>query len=174
MELFGEWVEPGWLNTIFRVVESHPQHTFIFLTKRPENLARWSPFPPNCWVGYSATDSPTAWNGMAEMVNNHVQAKVKFASFEPLLGEIGSRMMSTYAEYGINWLIIGQQTPASPKTAPKIEWIREIVEASDKAGIPVFLKNNLSDMELPWNGDYYYEHGDTLTDKLRQEFPEVK
>ena len=40
---------------------------------------------------------------------------------------------------------------------PKIEWIKEIVDAADKAGIPVFEKNNLSAL---------------LNRPLRQEFPE--
>jgi hypothetical protein len=42
---------------------------------------------------------------------------------------------------GIGWLIIGTQT--NPYKPPEIEWVREIVEAADKARIPVFLKDNL-------------------------------
>ena len=76
---------------------------------------------------------------------------------------------------GIDWVIIGAQTPFSKKTAPKIEWVKEIVEAADKAGVPVFLKENLKplfkiekdDFEVPnWAGSGIY--GSTM---LRQEFP---
>ncbi len=42
---------------------------------------------------------------------------------------------------GISLVIIGSQT--RPTVMPEIEWVQEIVEACDKAGIPVFLKNNL-------------------------------
>ncbi len=52
--------------------------------------------------------------------------------------------MSKLSDAGISWLIVGQCTPVKASTSPKIEWVREIVEAADKAGIPVFLKNNLS------------------------------
>jgi len=51
--------------------------------------------------------------------------------------------MSKLNDAGITWLICGQQTPIKKATMPKIEWISEIVEACDNAGIRVFLKNNL-------------------------------
>ncbi len=65
----------------------------------------------------------------------------------------------------------------------KIEWVRDIVEAADKAGVPVFLKDNLKPLfasealkqvKLPnfmipeWAGKTSgaYRH-------LRQEFPQA-
>ena len=42
---------------------------------------------------------------------------------------------------GISWVILGAAT--SPYRAPKIEWVNEICEAANKAGVPVWLKNNL-------------------------------
>jgi len=60
---------------------------------------------------------------------------------------------------GINWLIIGAQT--KPSVYPKKVWVREITEACDKAGIPVFHKNNLrSIFPIP-------------TSTLRQEMPDA-
>ena len=32
-------------------------HRFYLLTKQPQNLAKWSPFPENCWVGVTATNT---------------------------------------------------------------------------------------------------------------------
>ncbi len=143
MELFGEWIPDEYYDYIWGMVKAKPQHTFIFLTKRPENLAKWSPFLPNCWVGVSSSDNEMAFNASCNLIL--VKAKVKFVSFEPLLGRIGNAVLDLLTDKrGINWVIIGQQTPVSAKTAPKIEWVKEIVEVADKAGIPVFLKNNLS------------------------------
>lgn len=51
--------------------------------------------------------------------------------------------MSKLKDAGITFVIIGQQTPIRKATMPKLEWVREIVEACDKAGVPVFLKDNL-------------------------------
>ena len=47
---------------------------------------------------------------------------------------------------GVNWVIIGQQTPPSKKTSPKLEWIDEIEDACRKASIPYFEKNNLKSL----------------------------
>ncbi len=163
MELFGDWVKEDWLSEIFNFISEYWQHTFIFLTKQPQNLAKWSPLPDNCWVGTSVTHEGYGADnhGCAGSITSleDIDAKVKFVSFEPLL----SGIQPSFIEF-VNWVIIGQQTPVSKKTQPKIEWIQEIVKAADKAKVPVFLKNNLRCRELlsqswAWGND-----------KLRQEF----
>jgi len=76
--------------------------------------------------------------------------------------------MSKLKDAGINWVIIGAQT--KPYKPPKIEWVEEIVKACDKAGIPVFLKDNLKPLLQPlmtapnmsWFGNTF---------GLRQEMP---
>ncbi len=161
MELFGDWIKPAWIRDILQVVSALPWHTFIFLTKQPQNLTKWSPFPENCWVGVTATNEDTwieALHGLYDY-----EARVKFISFEPLLNRIILRNLNLLDPKIINWIIIGQQTPPSVKTQPKIEWIREIVEAAGKAKIPVFLKDNLAPLMLK---------GKTAFCKLKQEFPE--
>ena len=69
---------------------------------------------------------------------------------------------------GISWVIIGSQT--KPTKHPPIEAVQEIVEACDKAGIPVFLKNNLRDLLVPdaLMDDVFWESEKA---KLRQEMP---
>ena len=136
---------------IYYVVESCPQHTFLFLTKQPQNLIRWSPFPDNCWVGVSATGSLMLGKAIAHL--SGIEAKIKYISFEPLLEDIvyeGDvvKVASLLNRTGINWVIIGAQT--KPYKPPKIEWVQEIVEAADEAGIPVFLKRNLEPL-LPFD-----------------------
>ena len=178
MELFGDWIKPEWLEYIFEYCRSAPKHIHIFLTKQPQNLIKWSPFPDNCWVGVSATNNYDIINSIGYL--GMTKARVKFISIEPLLSwdtftsEIALKYLSL-----INWLIIGQRTPVSKKTEPKIGWIKEIVEAADKAGLPVFLKNNLKplldyfpnaiwaweDEPVGINPDYFPEPA------LRQEFP---
>lgn len=84
-------------------------------------------------------------------------------------------MPNKLEEAGISWVILGSQT--MPTVMPKIEWVREIVEACDKAGIPVFIKNNLADafgisnspcFKRLINKDYNYHTG---SHQLRQELP---
>jgi len=154
MELFGDWVKPEWMKFILKwTAIAYPWNTYIFLTKRPENLAKWSPFPDNCWVGVSVTNHEQ-WEEATKGLRK-IEASVKFYSFEPLLHRIGLEFYDF--DEGIGWIILGQQTPVKASTAPKLEWIREIVAAADKAKIPVFEKNNLQDL---------------LQRPLRQEFPE--
>ena len=52
--------------------------------------------------------------------------------------------MNKLQEAGVSWVVIGSQT--KPTKPPKIEWVQEIVEAADRAGVPVFLKDNLLEL----------------------------
>jgi len=145
IELFGEWVKPEWMNCILEHCKHNPQHTFIFLTKKPENLYKWSPFPPNVWVGASATSYKMFAYALEHL--SGIEANVRFISIEPMLDRMNIPLLEDVLNNcGINWVIIGQQTPVSKKTMSRIEWVKEIVNACDTAGIPVFLKNNLKEM----------------------------
>jgi protein gp37 len=152
MELFGPWVEPDLIPSVLQsVVAPYPQRTFIFLTKLPQELQKHNPWPENCWVGCSIPKD----EGTPLLHMRAVQARVKFISFEPLLVRIPPDMDQSFRAAGIGWVIIGQQTPIRRHMIPE-EWVRDIERAADKAGIPVFLKNNLRPL---------------LGDNLRQEFP---
>jgi protein gp37 len=183
-DLFGDWVDPEqWLhlndsgieiaNTlkghIFEVIRHCPDDTFIFLTKNPAGLQKWSPFPPNAWVGVSATNY-VMFSYALEYLHN-IKATIKYISIEPMMERVNIPLLDeVLSNCGVNWLIIGQQTPARKATEPKIEWIREIIEAADKAGIPVFLKYNLYDyfMNLPHDDLFWADMC-----HLRQEFPKL-
>ena len=151
MELFGPWIKPEWMRLILELPKQHPQHTFIFLTKRPWELAQYV-WPENCWVGASATNRSSFSDSVYYL--NNVYAKVKFISMEPLLSQVSPAVIPLEGAF-IKWIIIGAQTPLNEKTNPKREWIDEIVCAADHAGCAVFEKDNLQ----------------PLLGKLRQEWP---
>ena len=143
IELFGDWVERRWLQRIMAMVRSLPQHTFIFLTKKPNDLPQGNivPWPDNAWVGITATDSESLTCSYHYLPQ--IQAKVKFLSYEPLMG----RIVADYRNWVTppDWLIIGSQTgPGSKNHQPKVEWIDEIEKAAQQAHIPIFEKNNLA------------------------------
>lgn len=169
MELF-YYKDNAWIPAILNWCNAFNKLTYIFLTKLPGHLPK--KWPDNCWVGATATNMRQYKQAILGL--SSINAKVKFISFEPLLEHIP--VASSYSLEEINWLIIGQQTPISKKTEPKIEWITEIVEAADKAHIPVFLKDNLSSLvyKNKYNGQFALDRGLlTWGGKLRQEFPEV-
>lgn len=160
-DLFGIGISERWTRCVMQVIRACPQHRFYLLTKQPQNLAKFSPFPDNCWVGVTATGVQMFIN--AGVYLQTVEAKVKFISAEPLLtwqsGTPGF-MATMLNKWGINQVIIGAQT--KPYKPPKIEWVEEIVSACDKAGVKVFLKDNLR-----MAGDISMQ-----VHHLRQELPE--
>ena len=139
-DLFGIGVPESWTRDILDTISHASMHRFYLLTKQPQNLVKFSPFPDNCWVGVSTTN----WLAFSDALGilSTLQAKVTYLSFEPLLERIQFDMMQEMLfPKAVDWVIIGAQT--KPTVMPKIEWVREIVEACDKASIPVFLKDNL-------------------------------
>lgn len=134
-DLFGIGIPKDWQQQIFDAIRSDQLDRFYLLTKQPQNLARWSPFPSNAWPGVTITNQAQLSDSLRGLLG--VDASIKYISFEPLLGPINV----TFFPREINWVIVGAQT--KPLVLPNREWIDEIVSAADKAGAKVFLKDNL-------------------------------
>lgn len=86
-DIMGAWVPDDVIWT-FRQQEvlSHPNCIFQILTKNPQRLAYFNPWPENCYVGVSATTQ--AQYDVAITCLKEVEARVKFLSLEPLLEHI--------------------------------------------------------------------------------------
>lgn len=138
IELFGDWVKQEWLETIFTICRQRVEHIFIFLTKQPQNLTQFSPFPSNCQVGATATNQEQYNSALVGLAV--IEAKVKYISFEPLLEEISFH--PPYGLEGIDWVILGSQT--KPEKQPPIGAVNTILNVADIAKVPVFMKNNLA------------------------------
>jgi len=167
----GDYWPEEWTEMELQVMRDCPQHRFYTLTKQPQNLLRWSPYPENCWLGVTVTSVDKfkeAYEGLDCSI-----ATVHFISFEPLLSRMGDDAINLIGDshyHWLDWLIIGAMTgtkvdllQAANKIRgnnppldlalmpyknrwtlqPSVESVEEIVGAADKAGIPVFLKNNL-------------------------------
>ena len=143
-DLFGIGIPEEWTKRVLDKISSgeNKLHRFYILTKQPQNLVKFSPFPDNAWVGVSATDRDKYIAACMHL--GRIEAKVKYLSLEPLLNWVHVREVHPakyLQENGIGWVIIGAQT--KPTVMPNIEWVQEIVEGCDKSNIPVFLKDNL-------------------------------
>ena len=141
-DLFGAWVPSEDIRFVLQTTQVFRRHTYLFLTQNPTRLPEFNPWPSNCWIGVSATDAATYF--MAYHSLRGVEAKVKFLSMEPLLGTPLSGHLISASEV-IQWLILGGLTgPGGRKSYPPVEWVEEIEAAADKAGIPIWEKENLT------------------------------
>lgn len=125
--------EKKWMEMVLGKIKKFPQHTFLFLTKRPDVYELYE-FPSNCWLGYSNEGDCLypEWSGAFER-------NVKFLSLEPLLRYDSRELSLTIAT--LDWIIIGFQTnPYKP--APR-EHVEEIVKYAKRFNIPVFIKDNV-------------------------------
>lgn len=152
---------------IFDTIRACPQHTFLFLTKNADRLVDWSPFPDNCDVGVTATDTFKIGEALGYLPK--IEARIKYLSLEPLLDRIlyvDITMLKV-----LNWLIIGSQT--RPYRPPDIKSVEVIVRACDKAGVKVFLKDNIEPIlhQLPQSCVGWKGYGEQTRRKLRQELP---
>ena len=163
-ELFGNWIPSYWQEQVFQQIKQCPNDRFYLLTKQPQNLITFSPFPDNCWVGVTVTGKQL--DGFVYPLTQ-IKTKIKFISFEPLLDSCVKDVDSfscSLENAGINWLIIGACTGNLPDmnllagrypdlwlagykgkitAQPRIEWLQEIELAAKKAGIMIFEKDNL-------------------------------
>lgn len=172
-ELFGDWIPDWWIEKVFKTISMHPEHRFYLLTKQPQNLAKFSPFPANCFVGVTATNDFLMQEAIIHLAN--ISARVRFISLEPLLNRISYIDAYSSLAGAIDWVIIGAQT--KPAVYPKIEWVEEIVRACDKAGVKVFLKDNLRSLLVDAltrkliDRKQFFVHSTGYGGDLRQEMP---
>src|SRR3972149_188302 len=111
-DFFLETVPPDWREDAWAVMRQAPQHTYLLLTKRPQNIAgmlpkTWTAMPyPNVWLGVSAENQRRADGRIPLLLQ--VPAAVHFVSAEPLLGPI--RLQAW-------WL------PLVNATGPALDWV---------------------------------------------------
>jgi protein gp37 len=134
IEMFHPKVETAWRDKIFYTIEKFPEHTFIILTKRPENIDR--PMPDNVWLGVSVTgfDDYARKGPLMKKV-----AKVRFASYEPMLAALPVEFF-----HGLDWAILGRLTGHGRKHDPSPMSLEVYKSQIREMGVPLFMKNNLA------------------------------
>jgi protein gp37 len=167
-DLFHEDVDLEWVKKIYTVImESWHRnlgHTFMVLTKRPERMAEIiNPFEPlpNLWLGVTAENQQSADERIPILLN--IPAAVRFVSIEPMLEPVDFGLRLGEERYencescsaspvrgqpycpgnheagGIDWVILGAES--GPNRRPcKTEWMIDVVNQCDDAGVPVFVK----------------------------------
>jgi protein gp37 len=128
-EEFG--LEPGTMDSyrdrMLDVIESTPQHEYQVLTKRPEEMLRYSKrrkLPPNFWAGVSL--DVQAKSDRLDILRE-IDAEIRFVSAEPILSHLHDLDLS-----GIHWLIGGGES-GQHLMKPEVRAKRSMADYDPKA-----------------------------------------
>ena len=139
IDMYHDSINESWTRTITVLSRDHPEHTFITLTKFPENLDKFN-FAKNWWIG-TTIDGSYRYNGKAPILADYIGLNKIFVSFEPILDATVTLVELKWYD----WIIIGGK---SPGPIHKQEWIDDILRRADDFGIPVFIKDNANYNEI--------------------------
>lgn len=179
-DLFWEQIPDSYRDRVLDTIDATPQHQYQVLTKRPENMLRYSrrrELPPNFWAGVTAENQ--RWFDQRVPVLLQVRAQIRFVSAEPLIGPIAADWT------GIDWVIVGGESglhlrdPERARTRALVEldgrrwversdrsdWVRGIRDAAVAAGTSFFFKQ--------WGGVRPESGGRTLDSRTWDEFPRL-
>jgi protein gp37 len=188
-DLFWEEISDEYRDQVLDVIEATP-HEFQVLTKRHENLLRYSKrrrLPSNFWAGVTAEDNE--WAQKRGEVLLQVKADIRFMSLEPALGPIDLRPLvagrnNAIGGDGIQWVIYGGESGLH-LTKPDVREKRGIVD-QDAAGkwIPrpskiaevtdicnVCVDNGVAFFFKQWGGPRSHSGGKMLNGRAWEEYP---
>jgi protein gp37 len=148
MSDLADW-EDEWYVKAWKRMTEHPEHLFLFLSKRPWKCS-WSPLP-NAMLGYSVTCEMDY-----ERLLDCGYRDVRFLSIEPILEPVNLKKFENGPHHpDIRWLIVGSETGnRKGRVVPELAWLREIHNFAHACGIPLFFKRSLRplwprDVEFP-------------------------
>lgn len=174
-DIFHDGVQVDWIDSIVGIMEQCKHHTFIILTKRPENIEEKvfayyhnevrrlfeSGFPDNIWLGVTAENQKRADERIPILLQ--IPAAVRFASVEPMLEPIDiEHFLVEYHHISdnrevhrnkINWLICGAETGHSARRMYP-EWAHDLFYQCKSAGVPFFFKKASKGDEINFPREY--------------------
>jgi protein gp37 len=156
-DLFHEDVPAKFIQRVFHMMEQAHWHRFQILTKRSERLLEinhklsWS---SNIWMGVSVENQEYTFR------IDHLRktgAKIKFISFEPLLGPVCDLNLK-----GIDWVIVGGES--GPQARPMdASWAVDIRNKCQRTKVLFFFKQ--------WGGPNRKKTGRKLEGRTWDEIP---
>jgi len=179
-DLFHPAVPFKFIDKVFAAMVLASSHVFQILTKRPERMAeymkpgeselrqRWREmaeetfsqcadpaYPPeNVWLGTSVENQEAAHR--VDHLRD-VDASVRFLSLEPLLGPLPDLNLA-----GMDWVIVGGESGHQARQMKK-EWVVDIRDECQKAGVPFFFKQ--------WGGRHSKDGGRKLENEEWNQMP---
>jgi len=135
---------------------------FLFLTKRPENITRlfkqagFSLLPPSWWLGITAENQEqynqrwplldAALDGFYDAFSTRLPYPLGFVSIEPMLGPIDLHAEAAGERSLPDWIIVGcEKIGNRPGRPMEAEWVDTITRHCVMNGIPLFIKQTVTD-----------------------------
>jgi protein gp37 len=162
-DLFHEDVDVHFIERVWQTMSVSRRHTFQILTKRPKLMAsilkdtRRFEVLSNVWLGVSVEDSKVIdrLDSLRE-----TPAKIRFASFEPLIGSVKTADLS-----GINWAIVGGESGPHARMMNE-QWVNEIYKLCKENHTAFFFKQ--------WGGKNKKQAGRSYRGRLWDALPELR
>jgi protein gp37 len=133
-------VKQEWRDAVWEVVETCPQHTFVFLTKDPDRACLGASDVPNLWLGVTATDGAELHERSLALYSRTLyptQAH-RWLIMEPLLGSIAGYEADLR---GFEYVVIGGLTDGGGKFAPaNMEAWESALWPASALCVPMFIK----------------------------------
>lgn len=165
-DLFHEDVPFEFIDKIFEIIKTTPQHRYQLLTKRAERMSAYfhsHEIPENVWLGVTVEAKSTKYR--IDYLRR-MEATVKFLSCEPLVENLENIDLN-----GIDWIIVGGES--GPKARPMDEtWVFNIQKQAEEQNTKFFFKQWGT-----WGADGVkrnkHANGKLLNGKIIQEMPTI-
>lgn len=155
-DFFHEDVDSEWRREAWEIMKRCLQHTFLILTKRPENMlgmmpagwveGQWKYFR-HIWLGVSAENQEMADLRIPKLLE--IPAQVHFVSAEPLLGPINFRRWFHVIDIDprgpkslLDWIITGGESDLANPRLMNMEWVINIRNQCRDSGVSFFHKQH--------------------------------
>jgi len=158
-DIFHEDAPADFIKKIFGVMAKANWHIFQVLTKRSDRLLEFADdfkWESNIWMGVTV-ETVENTNRIEHLRQS--PAKVKFLSFEPLLGSLPGLNLD-----GMNWVIVGGESGPGARVMRK-EWVTDIKDQCERANIPFFFKQ--------WGGTNKKKSGRLLEGRTWDDMPRL-
>jgi protein gp37 len=160
-DLFQDGIPSSFIARVWDTMEQAHWHTYQILTKRPDNMltildALSLSVLPNVWLGTSV-EAAKYKTRIAEL--RRVPARVRFISFEPLIGPVGRVNLA-----GIHWAIVGGESGPKARTM-SADWVEEIRRQCEDQHVKFFFKQ--------WGGTNKKASGRKYRGRTWDSFPTI-
>lgn len=165
-DIFHEEMPNDYLDKIFTVIESTPQHTYQVLTKRADRMFKYfskNRVPKNVWLGVTVDNKNQGLPRIDYL--RKLKASVLFLSVEPLLENLGDINLQN-----IDWVIVGGESGNRARPMDE-KWVLNIKDQCEKSDVAFFFKQWGT-----WGADKVKrnkkENGKELDGQIWQQYPE--